>query len=361
MTADTLYLLLAALLAVPLCWLLPTALRDDGVAVYTLVVLASLSLITAAWLLLSSALTVLAVARARQSARPGVIYALTGGLLLLGLLVPRELEQWQLVGVAYFTLRNLHVLLDSWMGKSGTPPNLREMMHYQFFLPVIVIGPIHRMPEFLRNLRMRRLDGATLAAGAERALLGFAMASILGSGVMGSGDVRGLSTAAGLHPFLRDWIASALDWVQLYFVFAGLSGFAVGVSLMMGLRIEENFNRPYLSRSLQDFWTRWHISLSLWCRDYVFYPVMAATRSPVLGLLAAMLCIGLWHETSVYYLLWSLWQVIGIILNRVLIGAMASRGLALPGRVAAVAVPVAILVWLSLAKPVIGVLLGYFA
>ena len=78
----------------------------------------------------------------------------------------------------------------------------------------------------------------------------------------------------------------------MFFSFAGLTSLALGLSLMMGLKLEENFNRPWAAKNLIDFWSRWHMTLSNWCRDYVFYPVTAITRLPVVGLLLAMLAMG---------------------------------------------------------------------
>ena len=98
-------------------------------------------------------------------------------------------------------------------------------------------------------------------------------------------------------------LASAADWVQIYFIFGGFGALALGLALMMGLVVEENFDRPWAARNLIEFWTGWHITLSLWCRDYVFQVVTAFSRSPLLGLTAAMTAIGLWHEVSVYYFL----------------------------------------------------------
>ena len=89
--------------------------------------------------------------------------------------------------------------------------------------------------------------------------------------------------------FAADWLASVLDWTSLYFVFAGLTSVALGLSRMAGLTLEENFDHPWRARNLIDFWTRWHMSLTSWCRDYVFTPVTALTRSPVAGLFAGML------------------------------------------------------------------------
>jgi alginate O-acetyltransferase complex protein AlgI len=277
-------------------------------------------------------------------------------VLLAGLLAPREWPAWQLLGAAYFTLRNLHVLLDGWMsGSQG--PGLRAMLQYQFFLPVLVAGPIHRFPNFRRALSYRRFDRTEIAAGAERALLGLAQATILGVALMGRTPVVLGAPGQG---FWSDWALSAAGWIQLYFVFAGLSSFAVGVSRMMGIAIEENFNNPFASRSLLEFWTRWHMSLSFWARDYVFQPVSAATRQPIVGLAAAMLVIGIWHETSIYYVLWSGWQVTGVVLNRLLSAWADRRGFHLSDRLRSLMGPLAVLGWLSLAQPLIATTLSSF-
>jgi alginate O-acetyltransferase complex protein AlgI len=356
MAFDAFWLVLASLLAVPLSWCLPRRFAMDAVAVFSVAALAAVSWRSALWLLGSSALTVGALAWARHVSRPGLIHAACAVVLTLGLLLPREFRGWELAGVAYFTLRNLHVLLEGWMGR-GQRPGLREMWRYQCFLPVLLVGPIHRLAPFQRELNIRRFDWRELALGAERALLGLAMATILGTSLLMPLQGAMVARWGGEGHFWAGWALSALQWVQLYAVFAGLSGFAVGVSRMMGIRMEENFDRPFQSTSLLDFWQRWHISLSTWCRDHVFHPVSAATRQPVLGLAAAMLVIGLWHETSFYYVLWSAWQVLGIVLNRLLIGWAQRPGLSWPEPVRAWLAPVCVLAYLSLARPVILALL----
>jgi alginate O-acetyltransferase complex protein AlgI len=357
MAADALYLVIAAILAVPISWLLPARIAPDGVALWTLATLAFLSPLTAAWLALSAAGTIGILSLSRHARFRGGIIILWAELLLIGLFVPREMPVINMVGAAYFTLRNLHVLLDGYLQRD-TPADFRGMFRYQFFAPVLIAGPIHRYPNFTRNLSRRRFDGQDLAIGAERALVGLTIASLLGIHMMGKVLVSYSVATLLWPPFLYGWGKSTLEWVQLYFIFGGLSSVAVGLSRMMGVVIEENFDHPYRAKSLLDFWTRWHISLSLWCRDYVFQTVTAATRQPIIGLLAAMAAIGIWHQTSVFYLLWALWQVIGIVLNRLLIAWAGRHNLRLPRLVAVVVAPIAILGWLSLARPTINYILG---
>jgi len=102
--------------------------------------------------------------------------------------------------------------------------------------------------------------------------------------------------------------------LNLYFQFSGHSDIAIGLSLMLGYRVIENFNWPYLQPNISAFWQSWHRSLSLWCRDYIYGVVVAQTRSPALGALATMVVIGLWHEMSFRFLLWGAWHGLGIII-----------------------------------------------
>lgn len=347
-------LLLFSLGAVALAWMVPDDLALDAVALWTAMVLLFLSPLSALWLIAVTVLTPLALRLGDWSGQRNLV-AGAAALMLTGAFVAARLTstvEW--IGGAFFTLRALHVVGDWWMGRLATP-SLRAHGRYQLFLPVILSGPIHRFEHFERQAERRRIDAAQLFAGAERTLLGAFSAFVIGNWAVGRlAGLAGASTQAW-NDFARTWLLSAIDWAALYFIFAGLSAMALGMSLMIGLKLEENFGRPWAARNLVDFWMRWHISLTSWVRDYVFRPVAAMTRNVLAGLVAAMLVIGLWHEFSAYYVLWSFWQVLGVLLTR-----LAMRWLPLddvPFPVRAVAGPLLVLGWLSLARPVILTLL----
>lgn len=347
-------LTLASLLAVPLVWCVPSRWAQDGVAAFTLVVLAIVSPASALWLLAVAAGTPVAMTLGDRLAQRGLIAFIWGIGLLAALVASRFLVGPLWIGGAYFTLRALHVLLDWWTGRLGNP-GLRRHMRYQLYLPTLMAGPINRLSVFERQLERRRWDLATFLSGAERALFGTVAVVVLGSWGMSVAHQGVDPLVAPWRGFWRDWALSALDWVQLYFTFFGLTSLALGLSLMMGLRLEENFNQPWRARNLLDFWTRWHITLSQWARDYVFASVTALSRHPVLGLLAAMVFIGLWHEFSLYYVLWGLWQALGIVLTRLWQAwrpkSAEDDGLHVLGVIAG---RVGVLAWLSLARPVLG-------
>ena len=98
----------------------------------------------------------------------------------------------------------------------------------------------------------------------------------------------------------------------LYFMFAGYSDIAIGFARMLGFRIMENFNWPYLKKNISEFWNAWHISLTSWSREYIFTSVIATTRSPALASVASLVSIGLWHEVSVRYLLWGIYHGLAV-------------------------------------------------
>ena len=343
-------IVLLAMVAVPISWLVPAALALDAVALWTAGVLIVLAPTSALWLIGIAALTPL-VLRAGDGARSRDLPAAAWAALLLGSFVAARLSPgivW--IGGAFFTLRALHVVGDWWMGRLTTPP-LRSHLRYQLFLPVVMSGPIHRFETFERQAQRRRWDKLQFFDGSERALIGAFSAFFIGGWLTQRLGHPLVSAKRGWHPFVQQWAQSVIDWIQLYFVFAGYTSIALGISLMIGLQLEENFDRPWAARNLIEFWTRWHITLTRWCRDYVFRPVTAVSRSALAGLFAAMMAIGLWHEFSLYYVLWALWQATGVVLTR-----LASRRLPLdqvPAKVRAVAGPLIVLAWLSLARPVI--------
>lgn len=356
MTAELIILFLASFAIVPLSWLLPRDVAMDGVALFSAIILGLLAPIALTWLAAAILITWYVARLLETAAGKALLLGLVTILLVGAYFILRELKGIALIGGAYFTLRALHVLFDTWMRRLPAP-SFRDLCHYLCYLPVMAIGPINRFQTFNRSVERRRFDPQMLANGAERVLLGLAQATVLGGWLMPW-------MTAKLAYYVPDgffdlWAASVMGWVSLYMVFAGFSSVAIGVSLMCGIKIEENFRMPFLATSLIDFWTRWHITLSFWCRDYVFQPVSVILRSPLIGLFAAMAAIGLWHETSFFYVLWAVWQTLGITLNRLGLNYWHKHNLPpMNTFVRYVIAPICVLGWLSLAHPIIEMILG---
>lgn len=357
MIALSTMIVLAALVGVALVWLVPGERGLDALALWSALVLTALAPLSAAWMIAATVLVPPGMKLAERLGQQNLFAALAVALLLAAFATAQLSGGIIWVGGAFFTLRQIHVIGEWWMGKLAAP-GITAHLRYQLFLPAMFIGPVHRLPNFQRQCERRRWDKSAFWSGAERLLIGAFMAEFLGDAVMVRIKALSAQGMAGQPSFVFDWAQSACDWVLLYFSFAGMTSVALGLSLMMGLQLEENFNHPWRARNLIDFWTRWHISLTSWCRDYVYRPVMALTRSALAGLLAAMLVIGLWHQISFYYVLWSLWQSLGIVLNRVAVPPIARL---IPSPLRRVLAPVAILGWLAAARPVIGRLLEFAA
>lgn len=345
MNFETIAMTVSLVPAIIIAWVLPASLAMEGVAALTIAVLLVLSPLSAVWLLAVSVLTPVAIWVGNRTGARNWVAGLWGGLLVAALFFSREWHGVFWIGGAYFTLRNLHVLMDWWMGRLENP-GISRHVRYQLFLPAIPAGPIHRFQNFERQLERRRWSTANFVRGLERAVIGLAMFVVLGGKAVSLLRAFVTDGTQDWQPFFHRWSVSVVDWIELYFSFAGLSALAIGAALMMGLTIEENFNRPWTATNLLDFWTRWHMTLTGWCRDYVFQPVLALTRLPVIALIAAMLVIGLWHETSVYYVLWAVWQAFGIFLSHVV-------PIKMPARAGMIVGPIFVLAWLSAARPMV--------
>lgn len=215
------------------------------------------------------------------------------------------------LGISYYLFRNIHVLVEWYLGKLPVL-DFMEFAGYNFFLPVIIIGPINRIEPFRKELNRRRFNAVYFSAGLERILYGITKIQLIGNVLLS----EKLSAAAIALPVRYTWLKIYLENVKFtlngYFQFAGYSDIAIGLSLLLGIKVLENFNYPFLATNMREFWSRYHISLSGFCRDYVYTPIASYYRKPLLGVLLTMTLIGLWHEISPRYFIWGLLQVLGI-------------------------------------------------
>jgi alginate O-acetyltransferase complex protein AlgI len=207
------------------------------------------------------------------------------------------------LGLSYYAFRQIHYALEYYKGKLPSHTFL-DYCCYLFFLPTILLGPIHRFPAFLRYHRRKRWDDALLSEGLERILYGYAKVLIIGNFILGVHLDKIATQIASSNIWLGTYLQVLEYTLSAYFIFAGFSDIAIGLALLFGYRVMENFNYPYLAPNINEFWNRWHISLSSWVKDYVFFPIASVSRLPIVGILATMLVIGLWHEISWRYIIW---------------------------------------------------------
>jgi D-alanyl-lipoteichoic acid acyltransferase DltB (MBOAT superfamily) len=220
------------------------------------------------------------------------------------------LEGAVLLGFAFYILRAIHFLLDCYRGRIQAV-GWKEFIAWFWFLPTLQAGPIHRFDAFSRDLARRRWDPDLFNKGLKRILFGYAKVVLLGNYLVGT-KFTAMTEALDGGSWLFNYLDTLRYGLLLYLRFAGYSDIAIGFALLLGFRVMENFNLPFLASNIVDFWRRWHISLSTWCKDYVYTPVLSFTRVPLLAALASMIVLGVWHEMSWRYLLWGVFHGAGI-------------------------------------------------
>lgn len=274
-----------------------------------------------AWIAPMSSLICLGLALATYLSAPRIrsrawAYAI-GAMILLALIAGRELgADWSKVsglvpwvGAAFYTLRAIHYLISVVEG-GPRAASLAEYLRYTFFPPTLLVGPIQHFDDFEREARRNRFDVERFSLGLERLLFGYAKIVLFGSWLA----IKFGHWVATLEPGAWHRYCTALQYgFELYFKFAGYSDLAIGAALLLGMRVPENFRFPFLAVNISDFWRRWNMSVSGWCREHVNLPLYARTRSPAVAALGAMLVLGLWHECSTRYLLWGAYHGVGIL------------------------------------------------
>lgn len=222
------------------------------------------------------------------------------------------------LGMSYLCLKLMHFAIER---SRGTLPPHRptDYLSWLFLLPTFSAGPIERFDHFVTH-RETTFKSAFLVEGGSRIAQGFVKKFVLSAGVDAMAHkvigidplVFARSGAGGLYGIAETWAFLALNLCALYLDFSAYSDIAIGASRLFGLRIAENFNYPLLATNLGEFWRRWHMSLTGWCRAYVFMPLVGMTRNPTLAIIVNFAAVGLWHAASLQWLAWGLWNGCGM-------------------------------------------------
>jgi alginate O-acetyltransferase complex protein AlgI len=221
------------------------------------------------------------------------------------------------IGLSFLTFELVSFAVDRGRGRTGDS-SFVDYLAFALFFPCRVAGPIKRFGDFRNAVAVATVSPANVYAGVVRVLVGVVKKVVLADSL--GMTVSELAYAATPMHALKILLAYS---AQIYLDFSAYSDMAIGVSRIFGIEIPENFNWPYLSDNIQEFWTRWHISLSSWVRDYIFMPVGGrAFASPLrrrpmaiasLSYLASFLVVGAWHGLTVNFLLWGLYH--GVLLS----------------------------------------------
>jgi alginate O-acetyltransferase complex protein AlgI len=226
------------------------------------------------------------------------------------------------LGISFWTFQALSYLFDVYR-EEEVDPSFSEFALYMAFFPVTISGPVCRLPEMLPQFRAERTTAwSEIVDGFRRIAVGAFMmqvAKLLGQGILGGdGIVTGFDrTTRWSGPDV--WCLAFGYGLQLFFDFAGYSHIAIGAARALGIGVPENFERPFASTTPSIFWTRWHMSLSFWIRDYVFLPLATMRRGiwwRHFALIIAMTVFGLWHKASLLFLIWGCYHGVLLVLHR---------------------------------------------
>jgi len=224
------------------------------------------------------------------------------------------------VGISFFTFQALSYLVDVFRQVVPAERRLVNCGLYIAMFPQLLAGPIVRYRDLAGQLVGRRVSREGLAAGAERFVLGLGKKVLLADPLGVQAD-RFFALPASDLTTPEAWLGAFCYTLQLYYDFSGYSDMAIGLGRMFGFVLPENFNYPYISRSIREFWRRWHISLSTWLRDYLYIPLggnRGGSARTLLNLLLVFLLCGLWHGANWTFVLWGAWHGLFLILERLL-------------------------------------------
>lgn len=220
------------------------------------------------------------------------------------------------LGISFLIFQCISYLMDVYHEKETMCKNLLEFSVYLTYFPKISQGPIVKYQDMIGEIRERKIEFNSFLYGVERFIVGLSkkvlIADILGQTV---GDIF-YSVGIGMDAF-GAWLGVFCYTIELYMDFSGYSDMAIGMAGMMGFHFKENFNFPYLSTSITEFWRRWHISLGSWFREYLYFPLGGNRKGNVyLNLMIVFLATGIWHGATWVYLIWGGMHGICIVIER---------------------------------------------
>ena len=224
------------------------------------------------------------------------------------------------VGISFFTFQGLSYVIDVYRDREMCAKSIVKLALYISLFPQLIAGPIVIYHDVANQIDHRETTPELTADGIRRFVLGLGKKLLLANTAGRMADLVFTATAQQLDIRVA-WLGALCYCLQIYFDFSGYSDMAIGLGRMFGFQFLENFQYPYISSSIKEFWRRWHISLSSWFRDYLYIPLGGNRKGKVrteLNKAVVFFCTGLWHGASWNFVLWGLWHGLFIILEDLL-------------------------------------------
>jgi alginate O-acetyltransferase complex protein AlgI len=229
------------------------------------------------------------------------------------------------IGISFYTFQILSYTIDLYRGDAGLQGNFFTFSAYVMLFPQLIAGPIVRYVDVEKELARREHTMARFAQGARRFVLGLGK-KVLIANVLG--ELVDIYKKSGDRSALFAWLYIVAYALHIYFDFSGYSDMAIGMGHMFGFHFHENFNYPYISRSVTEFWRRWHISLSTWFRDYVYIPLGGSRVSApryVFNIIVVWFLTGFWHGAGWNFIVWGLYFAALLMLEKYVVGKALAR------------------------------------
>lgn len=220
------------------------------------------------------------------------------------------------IGISFYTFQIISYEIDVYNKKVNVQSNILKYFLYVFLFPQLIAGPIVRYQDVNNEIDNRNVTFEMFARGVRRFIIGLSKKVIIANNL---GELCNIYLNLGDKSVLFTWIFAISYMLQIYFDFSGYSDIAIGLGKMLGFNFPENFNYPYMAKSITDFWRRWHMTLSSWFRDYVYIP-LGGNKKGVLKQIRNILIVwsltGLWHGASWNFIVWGLYFGILLILEK---------------------------------------------
>ncbi len=231
------------------------------------------------------------------------------------------------IGISFYTFQTMSYPIDVYRGDADVQKNYVSFGTFVALFPQLIAGPIVRYKDVASQLAFRANDREQFASGVRRFIVGLGKKVLLANNIGMLWDTY-KAMPAGSLTVAGAWLGIIAFTLQIYFDFSGYSDMAIGLGRMLGFEFLENFNYPYISKSITEFWRRWHISLSTWFRDYVYIPLGGNRKGlarQLLNILIVWALTGFWHGASWNFLLWGLYYAIWLTIEKLFLLKLLDR------------------------------------
>lgn len=221
------------------------------------------------------------------------------------------------IGISFYTFQSISYVMDVYRGESAQK-DLYKLALYIALFPQLIAGPIVKYHEISAQIESRSVNFSTLSYGIKRFIIGLSKKMLVANTFGEIADKVFASNPDSFSPLIA-WLGAVCYTLQIYFDFSGYSDMAIGLGAIFGFKFPENFNYPYISKTISEFWRRWHISLSSWFREYLYIPLGGnrnGNKRTYLNLFLVFLATGVWHGAAWNFVIWGIYNGFFVIIER---------------------------------------------